>query len=247
MSLYAEDNGLYVVQLQKGYVSKYPITVPGVNINNTQDTSSTNVATAYTINFNGSPGFIFRRNNGSLGFNDFRNIGVTGAPAINSLIAPNGNDYADWTFDGTNTELESSTGDLNLRPNLNGTVDFTGNVAIWSLNHTPKLRIGNKGFTQALDIYHDGTNANLSATAGQINFNSGVSLAASTALTAGGAEGIRLGSGTTSPRIYFGSGAPTVTAPQGSLYLRSDGNSTSTRMYINTTGSTTWTAVTTAA
>jgi hypothetical protein len=46
--------------------------------------------------------------------------------------------------------------------------------------------------------------------------------------------------------IYFGSGAPTVSATQGSIYFRSDGNSTSTRMYINTNGSTGWTAVTTA-
>lgn len=47
--------------------------------------------------------------------------------------------------------------------------------------------------------------------------------------------------------IYFGAGAPTITAPQGSLYLNTTGSSTSTRMYVNTTGSTTWTAVTTAA
>lgn len=48
-------------------------------------------------------------------------------------------------------------------------------------------------------------------------------------------------------RIISGTGAPTVAAPQGSMYLRTDGSSTSTRLYINTTGSTTWTAVTTAA
>lgn len=47
--------------------------------------------------------------------------------------------------------------------------------------------------------------------------------------------------------IYFGSGAPTVSAAQGSIYLRTDGSSTSTRLYVNTTGSTTWTNVTTAA
>lgn len=47
--------------------------------------------------------------------------------------------------------------------------------------------------------------------------------------------------------LYFGSGAPTVTAAQGSIYVRTDGSSTSTRLYINTTGSTTWTNVTTAA
>jgi hypothetical protein len=48
-------------------------------------------------------------------------------------------------------------------------------------------------------------------------------------------------------QIFSGSGAPTFSAPQGSLYLRTDGSSTSTRAYINTNGSTTWTAVTTAA
>jgi hypothetical protein len=49
------------------------------------------------------------------------------------------------------------------------------------------------------------------------------------------------------PSISCGTGAPTFTAAQGSLYLRIDGSSVSTRAYINTTGSTTWTAVTTAA
>ena len=47
--------------------------------------------------------------------------------------------------------------------------------------------------------------------------------------------------------IYFGSGAPTVSAGKGSFYLRSDGSSTSTRLYVNSDGGTTWTAVTTAA
>jgi hypothetical protein len=50
-----------------------------------------------------------------------------------------------------------------------------------------------------------------------------------------------------SPGIYAGPGAPTFTATQGSLFLRTDGSSTSTRMYVNTNGATTWTNVTTAA
>lgn len=58
-----------------------------------------------------------------------------------------------------------------------------------------------------------------------------------------GSNGIKVGT----PKILSGSGAPTVSAPQGSLYLRTDGSSTSTRAYINTDGSTTWTAITTAA
>lgn len=48
-------------------------------------------------------------------------------------------------------------------------------------------------------------------------------------------------------RLYTGSGAPTVSAPKGSLYINLDGSSTSTRMYVNTDGGTTWTAFTTAA
>jgi hypothetical protein len=69
-----------------------------------------------------------------------------------------------------------------------------------------------------------------------------------TAMPAGGTAGagIRMSS-TTNFGVFFGSGAPTLSAAQGSLYLRSDGSSTSTRMYVNTNGSTTWTAVTTAA
>lgn len=47
--------------------------------------------------------------------------------------------------------------------------------------------------------------------------------------------------------VFFGSGVPTLTAAKGSLYLRSDGTTTNDRMYVNTNGSTTWTAVNTAA
>ena len=65
-------------------------------------------------------------------------------------------------------------------------------------------------------------------------------------VTAGGVKILTLGAGTT-PAICAGSGAPTLTAPKGSLYLRTDGSTTSTRAYINTDAGTTWTAITTAA
>ena len=68
------------------------------------------------------------------------------------------------------------------------------------------------------------------------------------ATPAGGSTTARLLFGTTgSFGVYYGSGVPTVSAAQGSLYLRSDGSSTTTRMYVNTNGSTGWTAVTTSA
>lgn len=75
-----------------------------------------------------------------------------------------------------------------------------------------------------------------------------INVANTTAIPAGGAANTGvLVSSTASFGVYFGSGAPTVSAAQGSLYLRSDGSTTSTRAYINTNGSTTWTAITTAA
>ena len=75
-----------------------------------------------------------------------------------------------------------------------------------------------------------------------------VTVGASTATTAGGSTTSFMQMGTTAGLgIYFGSGVPTITAAQGSLYIRSDGSSTTTRLYINTTGSTVWTNVATAA
>jgi hypothetical protein len=72
-------------------------------------------------------------------------------------------------------------------------------------------------------------------------------IASGTATPAGGSAGAALVFGTTAGfGIYVGSGAPTVSAAQGSLYLRSDGSSTSTRLYVNTNGSTGWTSFTSA-
>ena len=65
------------------------------------------------------------------------------------------------------------------------------------------------------------------------------------AIVAGGAAAF-LATTTAGLGIYIGSGAPTVSAAQGSLYIRTDGSSTSTRLYVNTNGTTGWTNVTTA-
>jgi hypothetical protein len=67
-------------------------------------------------------------------------------------------------------------------------------------------------------------------------------------LTAGGLLTCALQVATSGPLVYSGSGAPTVSAAvKGSIYLRSDGSSTSTRMYVATDTAGTWTGVTTAA
>lgn len=68
-----------------------------------------------------------------------------------------------------------------------------------------------------------------------------------TAVPAGGTAGAgyRMSS-VTNFGIFFGSGAPTLSAAQGSLYMRTDGSATSDRMYVNTDGATAWTPVITA-
>ena len=74
-----------------------------------------------------------------------------------------------------------------------------------------------------------------------------VTAKSASALVAGGAAAF-IGTNTAAGMgIYMGSGAPTIAAAKGSLYLRSDGSGTADRAYINTNGSTTWTALSTAA
>jgi hypothetical protein len=74
-------------------------------------------------------------------------------------------------------------------------------------------------------------------------FHGVVGTGMSVGTVAGGAKVLDFGS--TSLGLYFGSGAPTISAIKGSLYVRTDGSSSSTRIYVNN-GTTTWVAVTTA-
>lgn len=55
----------------------------------------------------------------------------------------------------------------------------------------------------------------------------------------------KVGDTSTGVSISVGTGAPSFAAAKGSVYIRLDGSSSSTRMYINSTGSTTWVNVTT--
>ena len=80
------------------------------------------------------------------------------------------------------------------------------------------------------------TAASVSAT-GNLTADSG------TAPAAGGMAAF-LASSTANFGIFVGSGAPTVTAAQGSLYLRTDGTTTNDRIYVR--GSAAWIAITTA-
>lgn len=100
--------------------------------------------------------------------------------------------------------------------------------------------------TIAIRLADDSADAAL--TASSLSGTAAVTAFSGTAIPAGGTAGSGLlVSSTANYGVFFGSGAPTLSAAKGSLYLRSDGSTTNDRAYINTNGTTTWTALTTAA
>lgn len=85
--------------------------------------------------------------------------------------------------------------------------------------------------------------------AGASNVTSVASVVAKSglAIPAGGTAGMGfMFSSTANFGVFFGSGAPSLSAAKGSLYLRSDGSGATDRAYINTDGGTTWTNLVTA-
>ncbi len=108
--------------------------------------------------------------------------------------------------------------------------------------------------TVVYDNFGNGTAYTGNLTVGSVTASSVIattsrmSMFTGTAVPAGGTTDTGLlMSSTSSFGIFFGSGAPTLGAAKGSLYLRTDGSGTTNRTYINTDGGTTWTALTTVA
>ena len=152
--------------------------------------------------------------------------------------------------------------------NVTGAVDVSGNIrggnlitsaaiSAASVSASGNVTGGNiLGGANVNATTHTGTTVSVSGNITGGNVLSGAVVSAvgaatilsGTAVPAGGTTGAGYKfSSVANLGVFFGSGAPTLSAAQGSLYLRTDGSSTSTRMYVNTNGSTTWTAVTTAA
>lgn len=100
---------------------------------------------------------------------------------------------------------------------------------------------GSAGNANGGDVTINGGAPNGSGTRGKVTVQSAVAAPAGGSATACLLLGSTAGFG-----IYFGSGAPSVSAAKGSLYLRNDGSTTNDRIYVNTSGSTTWAALTSA-
>jgi hypothetical protein len=126
---------------------------------------------------------------------------------------------------GTSTPLAGFFTTLSASSTTDSTTTATGAV----------INAGGAGIAKAI---FGGTTLNIAGVA---------TLASGTATPAGGSTAARLLLGTTAGfGIYYGSGAPTVSAAAGSLYIRTDNAGANLRLYSNTTGSTTWAAITSA-
>ena len=102
------------------------------------------------------------------------------------------------------------------------------------------------GFTgRLLDVQLNGVSQASFSAAGDFNGNGamntagGVNSRTTAGVTAGGGSA-HFTMGSAAHGIYRGSGPPTISAPQGSWYLRTDGSTTSNRMYVNSNGTTGW-------
>jgi hypothetical protein len=150
----------------------------------------------------------------------------------------------------------SATGNIN-GSNILGTglISATGNITGGNLNAAGNVTSGNIAVTGNISLTGNVIGGNLTTgtqvvatgniTGGNIKTDGQMLAMSNTAPTAGGVAAYLMSS-TANLGVFFGSGVPTISAAQGSLYMRTDGSSTSTRMYVNTNGTTGWTAVTTA-
>lgn len=148
-------------------------------------------------------------------------------------------------------KVDASTASVATGLSVTGAAAASGvALAVISSGTNENLTIDAKG-SGTITLNGTGTgNIVLGRAATGVSFSGTGTLTArsGTAVAAGGtAGGHVLMSSTANLGLFVGSGAPSATAAQGSLYLRTDGSSTSTRLYVNTDGATTWTNFTSAA
>jgi hypothetical protein len=204
------------------------------------------------------------------------NIVVTGSTFTGNVTAGNlltgGLVSATGNVTGGNLRtggLVSATGNITGGNLLSATLSLSGNVlsainSTANITTTANISVGNvliNGITTSTGNVTGGNlrtigqmSASGNVTGGNILSSAVVSavgnatILSATAVPAGGTAGAGYKmSSTTNLGIFFGSGPPTLSAAQGSLYLRTDGSTTITRMYINTDGTTGWTNVVTSA
>ena len=156
---------------------------------------------------------------------EIRNIANVIFMANGSLFI--GNTVANLIANSTLIQIANSTSIANLTPaslvigtsTINSTIIATGANVIIS---TVALKIGNSTvntISNSTLIQVANSSSNVQITSTSININGGV--------------------------VLYGSGTPAMAAGKGSLYLNSAGSNTTNRAFINSDGSTGWTAIVT--
>ena len=174
------------------------------------------------------------------------------SPTINTATISNPTLTVD-TISGYTTSTNVTAGGVTLQNGAVGgtsgtfstTLSVTGNSTLSGTTTSAGLLTASNGLTVSSGASALGGALTVTGTTGltgQLSVQTGTAPPAAGATT----SGIKVSS-TANFGIFWGSGAPTFSAAQGSIYLRTDGSSTSTRLYANTTGSTTWTSFTSAA
>jgi hypothetical protein len=197
---------------------------------------------------------------------------VAGGVGIQGNLYVNGDIFGNVTLTDISVNTVTAVGNV-VGGNVvggniltSGTVSATsnitgGNITAVTVVTTPRIVTNNiRSDDSSFVTIEDGLNVdqglvvNGNVTGGNVLSSAVVSavgaatILSGTAVPAGGTTGAGYKlSSTANLGVFFGSGAPTLSAAQGSLYLRTDGSTTNDRMYVNTNGSTTWTAVTTVA
>lgn len=175
-----------------------------------------------------------------------KQVSITNTASANRYITLTGSN-------NSNPTIGTSAGSLNLSAatiaaaglTVSG-ADLTSRGLTDSATATA-LTLSGSG-ANSIAIANSASTPTISATGGAaIGVLSPINIKTATAIPVGGAATMAIAFSSSFIGVFVGSGAPSVSAAKGSLYLRSDGSTTNDRMYINTDGSTTWTAVTTAA
>jgi hypothetical protein len=190
------------------------------------------------------------------------NLSVSGNVTGNVIGNVTGNVSGNINSTGNITAGNLNAAGLSLSSNVVSVLNVTGNINSGNLrtpgliSATGNITGGNiLGGANVNATTHTGTTVSVSGniTGGNVLSSAVVSavgaatILSGTAVPAGGTAGAGYKfSSVANLGVFFGSGAPTLSAAQGSLYLRTDGTTTNNRMYVNTDGATTWTAVTTA-
>jgi hypothetical protein len=209
-----------------------PSTTPAITLSlgdiNPTSVSTTGMVSASTLTISGNA------NVGTVTTGTWSATAIT-ATSLSGTTLAGGILVSSLTSVGVITALTASTisvsntltgaGSLNLGGNLTATGNITGN-----------------NFSATGNV--SGNTSNFNSVTG--TFSPLTALPTFTT-TAGGVTTAALKAGTVGIGMFWGSGAPSISAVQGSIYLRTDGSTVSTRMYVNTTGASTWTAVTTLA